>query len=67
MVSEGIARAALLRAESRGAHSRIDYPKTDDAWGKKNIVLRRDGDELKVTTEPLPEMPGDLRRIVEAA
>jgi succinate dehydrogenase / fumarate reductase flavoprotein subunit len=66
LVSEGIARAAQLRAESRGAHSRLDYPKTDDAWGRKNIVLRRDGDEVKVATEPLPEMPAELRRIVEA-
>jgi succinate dehydrogenase / fumarate reductase flavoprotein subunit len=65
-VSEGIARAALLRTESRGAHSRLDYPKTDEAWGKKNIVLRRDGEEVKVATEPLPEMPAELRRIVEA-
>jgi len=66
-VSEGIARAALLRTESRGAHSRLDYAKIDDAMGRVNVVMRQENGQLKVATSPLPEMPADLRRIVEQA
>ncbi len=44
-VSEAIARSARQRTESRGAHSRLDYPATDDAhWGTLNIVVSRDLD-----------------------
>jgi succinate dehydrogenase / fumarate reductase flavoprotein subunit len=66
-VSEGIARAALLRTESRGAHSRLDHPRTDDTLGRVNVCMRREGGQLKVATTPLPEMPADLRLIVEQA
>jgi succinate dehydrogenase / fumarate reductase flavoprotein subunit len=63
--SEAIARCALLRRESRGAHSRLDFPKTDEALGKVNNFARREGEQMKVGSSPLPAMPADLRRIVE--
>ena len=40
IVSEAIARSARQREESRGAHSRIDFPDLDEEWGKKNSVVR---------------------------
>jgi succinate dehydrogenase / fumarate reductase flavoprotein subunit len=52
--------------ESRGGHTREDYPDTDDKhWGKVNIILRQRDGELKVIEEPLPEMPADLKELVK--
>jgi succinate dehydrogenase / fumarate reductase flavoprotein subunit len=64
-VAECSALAALERKESRGGHTREDYPFTDDAWGKLNVVLRlRDG-RTQVSREPLPEMPAELKPLFQ--
>ena len=66
VVSEATARAASLRRESRGGHTRDDYPDADDEWGARNVVVRRGADGgMEVTTSPLPEMPAELRRLFE--
>ncbi len=62
-VSECIARAALERTESRGGHTRNDFPATDDTWGTLNLHCRLDGETVGVTREPLPQMPDDLREL----
>jgi succinate dehydrogenase / fumarate reductase flavoprotein subunit len=64
-VSEAITRSALQRAESRGAHSRLDFPSADPKWGRVNSVVARDGNEMRVTTAPLPKMSDTLREIVQ--
>ena len=65
-VSEATVRGALLRQESRGGHMRTDFIETDEArWGKVNIVVRKKDGAMQVVEEPLPEMPADLREIVE--
>jgi succinate dehydrogenase / fumarate reductase flavoprotein subunit len=65
-VSEAIARAALERKESRGAHFREDYEKKDPEWGKVNLVIKRGPDgSMQVIRRPVPEMPAELKKIIE--
>jgi succinate dehydrogenase / fumarate reductase flavoprotein subunit len=52
--------SALERRESRGGHTREDYPKTDAEFGKVNMVTRQSPDGVVVAEEPLPQMPEDL-------
>ena len=66
-VAECIARAALERQESRGGHTRDDYPATEPAWGKLNVVCRESGDGVAVHTQELAEMPAELRALFEDA
>jgi succinate dehydrogenase / fumarate reductase flavoprotein subunit len=66
-VSEAVVLAALARKESRGGHARLDYPDPDPSFAKINHIIRRNGDgTLTVVAEPLPEMPDELRQVVEA-
>ena len=64
-VSECIARAALERQESCGAQTRDDFPTTEVEWGKRRVVIRQQDGEAVVSQEPLPEMPEELRQLVE--
>ena len=64
-VSEAVTLSALERKESRGAHSRIDYPKYDDTWGKQNNIIRRDGNRMELKQRATAEMPFELRQILE--
>ncbi len=66
LVSECIAKAALERQESRGGHTRDDYPGADPHWGALNLVLTL-GDEgsVDLAQQPLPVMPGELATMFE--
>jgi succinate dehydrogenase / fumarate reductase, flavoprotein subunit len=66
MVSECIAKAALEREESRGGHTRDDFPSASDEWATKNLVLTAGPDhEISVKQQPLPVMPEELRQLFE--
>ena len=64
-VSECIARAAFERQESRGGHTRDDYPGPDPEWARINLICTADGDSIAVHRKPLPVMPDELAAIFE--
>jgi len=65
-VAEVVTRAAMERKETRGGHSRTDYPKTDPEWGKVNVVVRKVRGELQLDRVPVAEMPAELAALLEA-
>jgi succinate dehydrogenase / fumarate reductase flavoprotein subunit len=65
LISEAVARCALQRRESRGAHARIDHPNLDPQLGKVNSVTTVEGEEVRVSQSPLPQMPDELRSLFE--
>jgi succinate dehydrogenase flavoprotein subunit len=63
--SEAVARSALQRAESRGAHARLDHPDPDPEWARRNSAVALDGDDaMRVTAEPIAEVPAELRELI---
>src|SRR5687768_8665137 len=66
--SEAIARSAKLRQESRGGHTRGDFPETDKGkWNKVNIVCRKGPDgKMQVEAIPLPDWPADVKATIES-
>jgi succinate dehydrogenase / fumarate reductase, flavoprotein subunit len=64
-ISEAVTRAALERTESRGAHTRDDFPDTLPEWGDVNVIVRQTDAGVTVKREPLPQMPDDLRQLLQ--
>jgi len=65
VVSEATARAALERTESRGGHTRSDYPDSDDKQAREQIVIKKDGDRMVVQRETQPPIPADLLAFIK--
>jgi succinate dehydrogenase / fumarate reductase flavoprotein subunit len=63
--AEAATLAAIERKESRGGHTRDDFPSTDAKFAKINIVVRKQGDGMTLSQEPLPEMPDELKALLE--
>jgi succinate dehydrogenase / fumarate reductase flavoprotein subunit len=65
-VAEIVTMAAIERKETRGGHSRTDYPATDAALGKTNIIASKVNGQVRLRMEPIPETREDLKQILEA-
>jgi succinate dehydrogenase/fumarate reductase flavoprotein subunit len=55
LTAELMARAALMRRESRGSHFREDHPQQDDQNWRVNVIFRMEGGRLRQETGRLSE------------
>jgi succinate dehydrogenase / fumarate reductase flavoprotein subunit len=63
--AEAATVAAIERKESRGGHTRDDYPNIDPKFAKLNIVLQKKDGAIALSHAPLPEMPAELKALLE--
>jgi succinate dehydrogenase / fumarate reductase, flavoprotein subunit len=67
LMAECVARAALERQESRGGHTRNDYPGMRPEWRQVNLVCGLDGDKITIVKQPLDPMREDLIALFDPA
>ncbi|MGN9913257.1 fumarate reductase/succinate dehydrogenase flavoprotein subunit [Phytohabitans sp. LJ34] len=65
IVSECTAKAALEREESRGGHTREDFPSMRPEWRQVNLVCSLDGDKVRLEHKPLPKMRPELIQLFD--
>ncbi len=65
LVAESVARSALERQESRGGHTRDDFPAMSPEWRQVNLVCSVEGDGVAVHKQPLVPMREDLLELFD--
>ena len=60
LVAESTAKSAILREESRGGHTRDDFPGMNDKWRQINHISSFDGEKVSIKAQPLPAIPKEL-------
>ena len=64
-VADSVAQAALERQESRGGHTREDYPEMSPEWRKVNLICSLNGDRVTLRKQPLEPMRTDLLKLFD--
>jgi succinate dehydrogenase / fumarate reductase flavoprotein subunit len=67
LIADCVAQAALERQESRGGHTRDDFPGMSPEWRKINLICGLDGDRITLTRQPLPSMRDDQIALFDRA
>jgi succinate dehydrogenase / fumarate reductase flavoprotein subunit len=65
LVAECVAMAALERQESRGGHTRDDFPEMSPEWRKINLMLSMPGDHIQLWRQPVKSLRPDLLELFE--
>ncbi|GAB3207713.1 succinate dehydrogenase subunit A [Marinactinospora thermotolerans DSM 45154] len=65
LVSQAVARCALEREESRGGHTRDDFPRMSARWRRITLAARLDGSDVVVEHRRTPPMRRDLLALFE--
>jgi succinate dehydrogenase / fumarate reductase flavoprotein subunit len=60
LIADCVAQAALERQESRGGHTRDDFPEMLAEWRKVNLICSLEGDRVALKQQPMAAMRGDL-------
>jgi len=60
LVAESTAKSALLREESRGGHTRDDFPGMNNVWRQVNHISSFDGNQVNIKAQALPVIPKEL-------
>jgi succinate dehydrogenase / fumarate reductase flavoprotein subunit len=60
LVAESTAKSAINREESRGGHTRDDFPVMNDKWRQINNISSFDGNQVNIREQVLPMIPKEL-------
>jgi succinate dehydrogenase / fumarate reductase, flavoprotein subunit len=67
LIADCVAQAALERQESRGGHTRDDFPGMNPQWRKLNLICSVDGDRVVLRRQPMEPMREDLLALFDRA
>jgi succinate dehydrogenase/fumarate reductase flavoprotein subunit len=66
VTAESVARAAKMREESRGAHTRVDFEGERDEWLQYNVVISKSNEGEMIADKVMRDEPDpELKRIAE--
>jgi succinate dehydrogenase / fumarate reductase flavoprotein subunit len=66
LIADCVAQAALERQESRGGHTRDDFPEMSPEWRKVNLICTLDGDHVAIRKQPMAPMREDLLALFDS-